>query len=452
MIAHQLPDEDLGSFRLTCHSAGSGADLEHQTRHATERNHCMSIYGLKGLAEITGDIKYGPLVRTVVFNVFWSCGWDHLLKCTVWRYPRIEAIEALETIFTNIQANQRGPITIGFSDNYPTIERVDCASADFYQYSEKPSYGWKQMMSNQDKNSKFSKRRRYRDGTNHTFLSFGEAAEIVLEIAIAKGCKISGLDLRIVGMFHNAPDRFFDFRPTVGSVVNRFLEAKQWDMRVIVNGKEDADFETRDIPMITFDRVARELTFRDYMLGSLNINRPFVVAYHIFRSVFHDSIKHLRLMSCVVVNANVFHHQCVQLFSITKDEHDKGFTGDAYPLLETINIRGLVTIDNRGWDKILNTFAQVKTLKKCSMQGMVAVPRVKEEEEEGGEENEQENGSGATPEEFDRLAESIALLNVDLDASKGDYVTEELEEMAARVPDAAKVVFEASPPIFPGTW
>ncbi|THX06184.1 hypothetical protein D6D13_06649 [Aureobasidium pullulans] len=33
--------------------------------------------------------------------------------------------------------------------------RADCISEDFYRYSEKPSDGWKQIMSHQDKNSEF---------------------------------------------------------------------------------------------------------------------------------------------------------------------------------------------------------------------------------------------------------------------------------------------------------
>ena len=51
----------------------------------------------------------------------------------------------------------------------------------------------------------------------------------LLDIAVVKGCKIVGLDIRIVGMFQNVPYRFYNFDPSVTGVLSRSPEFQQWD-------------------------------------------------------------------------------------------------------------------------------------------------------------------------------------------------------------------------------
>ncbi|THV87137.1 hypothetical protein D6D27_07498 [Aureobasidium pullulans] len=365
MISSYIDDADLDTMRLVNREVRDSVTDEWAKRNITERNHTVSFRGLKALVDISRHPIFASYLRILVFNVFYS----YATKLSDRRLFMEEKVGAYtKQIFANLAANQTGHVTVGFSDNFPSIWQSACVSSTFYRCSEKPSYGWQKMMAQMDDGTRRSKRRQYLpcEVSRFGFATMGQLAGLVLPIARASNCLIAGLEIRIVGLFCMTQWPFSAFQP---AFEHQLADITQWDVRVVV--VEDKYAEARDDEMssVIYQHATKKLTFNRFVLGPFHSNSIYCSVYEIFLYGVGKKIKQLEIYDSWIARAESFCRQLARMFQLRGDRSQEKEDAKAYEGLNQVLISGLWVADDRGWDEILARLAAMDHVKQFSLHG-----------------------------------------------------------------------------------
>ena len=428
MINHYLDDVELDTMRFVNRETRDGVAGDWAERNIAERNHVTSIHSLRVLAEISAHPIFAPYIKTIVFNVFYHHR-AGLGPETQRPFKKQEVVAYIKDIFRNIKANQTSPVTIAFSDNFPTITRGACASPDFYRYSEKPSYGWRKMMSQKDGPVPQSKRRDYSPGQESRFgyLTMARLTRLVLPIACKSQCLIAGLEVRFVGLFLTTTLPLSTYIPALMIRLPDF-SIVPWDVRFLVVEDKCEEAHDNDISFVAFEHATKKLTFNHFKLGYLNPDSVYCSVYQIFQSFLGRKIKQLQIQNSWVVDPEQFRQQMARLFRVR--QHDQDGT-DGCERLEHVMISGLFLIGNLGWGRVLTSLANIDHVKRLSLQGIPtaqAAPELSLDitgDIEQGYQSEEEVGMNKS------LHDAIKNLSVRLDTDRGDDIKSVLLAMAS---------------------
>jgi hypothetical protein len=276
-------------------------------------------------------------------------------------------------IFSSIKRHQTNAITITFtfSDNFPKQEKGDCSS-EIYRVVKKPSFGWYELLPKHG-NTRFS---RGLSGVRSLgVINLGAALKHILPHAIASGCKISGLEIRIVGRLHLMQRTLFTYQPNVVTTLHNVQTPTQWDIKLCVH---DTDRET--ISTIEFNSTAKSLKLERFPLGNLNPNFVLVYVYDLASMILPGRFMELELIDCFSSDAKELDDQFQELG-----------TGSGSVVLESLVIKGFQIQGNLGWEQFFLSVAKVETLKRCLVRGLQlapAEPSGDDEENQDGEESE----------------------------------------------------------------
>lgn len=377
IIAEFLDDSAINNLRASSKQLAITLALEFHRRHFAERNHTLTAFGIEELVQITRQPGLCGLLKVVVFNL----STDPSRPASI---DQDSFIQSIKLIFSNIARHQGSHgITIGFSDNIPTQEKEHCSDT-MYRIAEKPSYGWYTLLPKHRNTRAF----RIRPGVRSLGLvPLGAAMQRILPLALESGCKISGLELRIVGRLHLTDRRIQYHEPSVATILDNTQIPAEWDMKLFV-----VEINREYVSSIQFAGNAQTLKFHQFPLGDLDIDTISGYTYDLASKIFAGKFKNLELVDCFIRDMNEFDEQMESLATI--DTHDIQ--------LEGLLIRGLWVCDNLNWGKFFQTTSEVKTLKRCVIQALQLEPvepmdddDVNEDDQSGEAGSEQGGGIGS---------------------------------------------------------
>lgn len=434
-IAGLATDEDLKNIRVTCKTIEAATHQEFLDRYILERSHVMSPFGIQKLVEITAHSSFGQHIRTVTFNITTDddpyARWpDHFLDKGAF-------VEMVKKIFANLKQYQEGKdykIKVGFTDSFPGYQE-GCCSDPVYRIAEKPSCGWYDLKLNRrnvERSHVFTKLRtargRPRYPRSHGLIIMGDAITRVLPVAIKSGCSIAGLEIRLVGRLHFTERTLDVHHPSIHEALHNVETPADWDMKISVLDKSRTALST-----ITHTAANKMIEFRNFCLGDLDISQPFAYAYNVVYRMLRYKSERLEFVGCHVSDAGVMVAQLRELV----DFQERSSSAK----MERIVIDGLWICDNKNWDKIFLALSKIKTLKRCSVQGLRIAPEDEgneedDEHEEAAAEDENEGGKGDKPNakrELAQLADTLAGVSIAVNEARGHDVTGELLDLAGKV-------------------
>jgi hypothetical protein len=149
-------------------------------------------------------------------------------------------MQHVEVVFANIARCQTSGITIGITDSYPKYSQSACISHEFWEKSEKPSYGWSKLM------------RTVESGLPLEEPHPGwEVLQFLISMSINAGCKVNCIETRAVG-YNLRTDGHLDVEHYVGEVVDFHL-ISGCPIRTVF-GNETTKKNQRPFTTVTYSR------------------------------------------------------------------------------------------------------------------------------------------------------------------------------------------------------
>jgi hypothetical protein len=403
-----IQDRTLNNIRAASKSLEERTRYEFIRRHFRERNHMMTRFGIETLVNISRHPFFGPALKVVTFNVSTDALDAEYLD-------REQFCNSIRDIFSNIkryQTHQHNGITIGLSDNSPQQRRVSCSEL-LYRIAEKPSYGFYRLMGTRRFPSIFSWIL-YNDSVG--LITMGDAMQRIMPLAIGTGCRIKGLDIRLVGRLHLTERRVCAHQPTMQSTLWDLGPPAEWDVKFSV-----VDPDREEVSMVQYTKQERKLKFTNFAFGDFDFKTASINVYDVASVLFPEHYSHLELINCSVLNTDHFKTQMEELSDCVKYKSKA-------KLLQSLVIRGLCAHVDSTWAGIFRSLAKIRILKHCHIEGLhrplpedEGDDQVEEDEKAEKDEEDGENEEHVTKDfkgSGDELGEDGAENRIDSSADK----------------------------------